>query len=216
MKVNELDGRNTFGNIFLEADGGLIITSARESMSRFLQTGARTIPKQLLQDARFERKFGCFVTLKQSDIKFSLRGCVGFPEPIHKLSRALTDASIAASSEDPRFPPVKLNELDDLLVEVSILSRPELIEVRSPMELAKKINIGVDGLIMKWDFGSGLLLPQVATEMKWDAEEFLTNLSLKSGAAPDQWLLPGTQVFKFRADIFTEISPNGKVLKAQG
>lgn len=198
--------------VFGLKDGELFVRSAREAVRTFLTRHEIVIPESLRNDPHYQSKLGCFVTLKCNDSENSLRGCIGFPEPVYKLSQALTEASIDSATEDPRFQPVTLDELDSLLVEVSVLTTPSLIEVKSQKELPSQINIGKDGLIMRWSFGSGLLLPQVATEQKWDAVEFLCNLSMKAGATPDQWLVPGTQIFKFQAQIFKEEEPNGKIV----
>jgi uncharacterized protein len=192
-------------------DGLILTQSARSAISSFLKTGKRTVPPSLISDPRFRQKMGCFVTLKESDMEKSLRGCIGFPEPIYELSKALTDAAIEAATGDPRFLPVKSDELPKLLLEVSLLTTPVQIKVERLQELPDKIAVGKDGLIMKWSFGSGLLLPQVATEYGWGAEEFLSNLSMKAGAPPDQWLIPGTSVYKFSALVFEENSPGADV-----
>ena len=134
-----------------------------------------------------------------------------FPEPVYKLIEALPQAAVYAATEDPRFPSVIPSELNSLLVEVSILTKPIRINVENPKEIPKKIQIGVDGLIMKWSFGSGLLLPQVASEFNWGAKEFLENLSIKAGAPPNQWSTAGTGIYKFQAQVFQETSPNGEV-----
>jgi uncharacterized protein (TIGR00296 family) len=193
-------------------DGEIFIAAAREAIKIYLGTHKIVTPEPLQNEPRYQCKLGCFVTLKQDDDENSLRGCIGFPEPIYKLSQALTEASVHCATQDPRFEPITLSELNSLIIEVSVLSRPTLIEVKSPKDLPSHIKIGKDGLIMRWSFGSGLLLPQVATEQKWDAEEYLTNLSMKAGAMPDQWLVPGTMVLKFQAQVFKELSPKGKVV----
>jgi uncharacterized protein (TIGR00296 family) len=100
-------------------------------------------------------------------------------------------------------------------VEVSVLTRPELIEVKSPDEYPKKIRIGRDGLIIESGFQSGLLLPQVPVEWKWDADEFLDNLCMKAGLAPGTWKEEGVRIYSFRSVIFSEESPGGEVA-AQG
>jgi uncharacterized protein len=196
---------------FGKEDGPILIQSARSAISSFLKTGKRLVPPSLTSDPRFGRKLGCFVTLKLNDAEKSLRGCIGFPDPVYELSRALAYAAIEAATGDPRFPPVKSDELPKLLLEVSLLTTPVQIKVGKPQELPNKITAGKDGLIMKWSFGSGLLLPQVATEYGWGAEEFLSNLSMKAGAPPDQWLVPGTLIYKFNALVFGENSPGANV-----
>ncbi|HZW57204.1 MAG TPA: TIGR00296 family protein [Nitrososphaerales archaeon] len=198
-------------NAFTKSDGQLLVGSVRDAISRYLQTRKVEIPKALLGDSRFENKMGCFVTLKANDSEKSLRGCIGFPEPVYKLSWALPHASVAAATEDPRFPPITLPEMENIVTEVSILTVPTQITGVSQREIPKYIRPGVDGLIMRWSYGSGLLLPQVATEYGWDTEEFLCNLSMKAGAPPDQWLVQGTQIYKFQALIFKECEPKGSV-----
>ena len=200
---------------FTSSDGSLLTTCSRDSISNYLKTGSMKVPALLQRDRRFEIKRGCFVTLSENTEERSLRGCVGFPEPIFKLSKALCEAAVSAATADSRFHPVKIDELDELLVEVSLLTAPSLIEVKSQKDLAKEIVVGRDGLIMRWTFGSGLLLPQVATEYNWDSEDFLANLSMKAGAPPDQWLVSGTLIYRFRAQVFSEESPKGRVVYSE-
>lgn len=190
--------------LFQDKDGPLLIGVARSAISNYLGTGKRVTPEVLRTDSRFRQKMGCFVTLRKNDPERSLRGCIGFPEPVYELSRALVEAAIEAATGDPRFPPVKKHELSQLLLEVSLLTKPVQIRVEKQQDLVSKIEVGKDGLIMKWALGSGLLLPQVATEFDWSAEDFLCNLSMKAGAPPDQWLVPGTLVYKFNALVFEE------------
>jgi hypothetical protein len=202
----------TEGEQIVSSDGALLVQAARESIAEFLKSKKILVPPTLSSVARFQQKLGCFVTLKDGGAGNALRGCIGFPEPVYKLSRGLPLAAIYAATEDPRFPPVDLSELNSLIIEVSILTKPVRIEVHSQTELPEKIEVGKDGLIMNWSFGSGLLLPQVATELHWDAIEFLENLSLKAGAQSNQWLIPGTAVSKFQALVFQEIMPRGAVV----
>jgi uncharacterized protein (TIGR00296 family) len=200
--------------MFDSSDGLLLIRAVRESIRTFLESRTIVIPSALSSDVRFEQKRGCFVTLKNADVGNTLRGCIGFPEPVYKLAKALSEAAVYAATEDPRFPPIELSELDSLLIEVSVLTKPVRIDVEEQSELPEKIEVGKDGLVMKWSQGSGLLLPQVATEYHRNAEEFLENLGLKSGSHSKQWLVPGTSVYKFQAQVFQELAPNGKVVPA--
>ena len=200
---------------FDSRDGSLIVNVARESIKSFLTDGKNAISSSASNDRRFQQRLGCFVTLKDNNSEKGLRGCIGFPEPVYRLSKALSEAAVHAATKDPRFPPIKSSELDNLLLEVSLLTKPIQISVKDQKELPSKIRIGEDGLIMKWSFGSGLLLPQVASEYGWDSIEFLNNLSMKAGAPPDQWLVPGAMIYKFAAQVFQEISPNGNVILTQ-
>jgi uncharacterized protein (TIGR00296 family) len=201
--------------LFSGRDGPPLIVGVREVIENYLETKRVSVPSWFSTDARFENKRGCFVTLKLNDSEKSLRGCVGFAEPVYALKTALPDASVNAATGDPRFPPVKKNEIDKLLLEINLLTPPVQLIVPKPTDLPQKIKIGKDGLIMKWSFGAGLLLPQVAREYGWNEEDFLCNLSVKAGAPPDQWLVPGTMIFRFRAQIFSEISPKGPVATSE-
>ncbi|MGD0804780.1 MAG: TIGR00296 family protein [Candidatus Bathyarchaeia archaeon] len=159
---------------------------------------------------------GVFVTLNTLiNGKSQLRGCIGYPYPIKPLVEAVNDVAYAAAFQDPRFPKLNRNELNEIIVEVSILTPPESIGVKKPEESPSAIKIGCDGLIVKRGGRSGLLLPQVATEWDWDSEEFLSQCCLKAGLSPDAWLIPGTEVFKFQAIIFAEETPGGDVKRLE-
>jgi uncharacterized protein len=143
---------------------------------------------------------GCFVTLHKNN---QLRGCIGFPKPIMPLCEQIIAASKAAAFEDPRFMPVVKNELKDLVIEISILTRPELIKVKDSDEYLKNIEIGKDGLIIQGE-SSGLLLPQVATEYNFDQKQFLECVSEKAGLDKSSWKDLKNKIYKFRAEIFSE------------
>ncbi|MDA4130513.1 MAG: TIGR00296 family protein [Thaumarchaeota archaeon] len=206
MKIENLSDA-----LFTELDGLFLVSSTRGIIEQHLAVKKYSIPTQFFTDERFGVKLGCFVSLKENNAEKSLRGCIGFPEPVYELRKALPEAAISAATRDPRFPPVEVNEMENLLLEISILTKPVELDAPSKKDLPKMIEIGRDGLILKWSFGSGLLLPQVAPEFGWNAEDFLCNLSLKAGAPPDQWLVPGTQIFRFGAQVFLENSPQGTV-----
>lgn len=143
---------------------------------------------------------GCFVTLHKNH---TLRGCIGFPKPIMPLYEQIIAASKAAAFEDPRFSPLTREELREVIIEISILTRPELIKVLAPSEYLEKIEIGRDGLIIRAE-NSGLLLPQVAVEFKMNAEQFLEALCEKAGLTKDGWKNPSVKIYKFHAEIFSE------------
>ncbi len=143
---------------------------------------------------------GCFVTLHKQQ---QLRGCIGFPKPIMPLYEQVIAATKAAAFEDPRFDPVNVKELKDIIIEISILTRPELIKVTDFKEYLQKIEVGRDGLIIQGE-SSGLLLPQVATEYHMDAKAFLESLCEKAGLAKDAWKDLKNKIYKFHAEIFAE------------
>jgi len=160
---------------------------------------------------KFNMKRGVFVTLNEYPSK-ELRGCIGYPEPVLPLKNALKDSALNAAFEDPRFEPLRKDELDHITIEVSLLTKPVKIDKKGE-EIAKEIMVGRDGLIVTKGFYRGLLLPQVATEYHWDVEEFLGQTCIKAGLSPGKWKEEGVIVEKFSAEIFYEISPNGKIVR---
>lgn len=155
---------------------------------------------------------GVFVTL--TDSSGELRGCIGLPYPVKPLIGATVHAAVGAATRDPRFPSVTPAELSSLKVEVSALTEPEVIEC-NPIDLPDHVRIGTDGLIVTELGRSGLLLPQVASEMKLTPDDFLSLTCEKAGLLSDAWLEPGVQVQRFQAEIFAEQSPRGVVGEAR-
>jgi AmmeMemoRadiSam system protein A len=157
---------------------------------------------------------GAFVTL--TDLDGGLRGCIGVPYPVKPLWEAVVHAAVGAATHDPRFPRVRAAELGSFRVEVSALTAPETLEYKS-LELPSHVRIGTDGLIVSGMGTSGLLLPQVATEMGLSPHEFLSLTCEKAGLTPDAWLSAGVEVQTFQAEVFAEATPRGVVgeLRAQ-
>ncbi len=160
----------------------------------------------------FEEKAGVFVTINTYPEKM-LRGCIGIPESIMPLCRAIKEAAISAC-HDPRFPDLREDELDNIVVEVTVLTPPQLIKCK-PEDYPKHVEIGKDGLIVERGWYKGLLLPQVAVEYKWDEEEFLSHTCMKAGLPPDAWLDRNTKVYKFQGEVFAEEKPHGKIIKIE-
>lgn len=160
----------------------------------------------------FAEPRGVFVTLNLAGTgEGGLRGCIGFPYPSFPLGRAIRQATVAAASEDPRFPPVSPRELDSIVVEVSVLTPPVELGATDRTKLPSKVRVGIDGLIVSNEATSGLLLPQVATDFGFDSAEFLTQTCLKAGLPPEAWLRSDTKVQAFQAEIFAEAEPRGEV-----
>ena len=157
----------------------------------------------------FSRKQGAFVTIHTYP-EHELRGCIGIPLPIMSLKDAIAEGARSAT-QDPRFPPLSEDELDNILVEVTVLTEPELILVDKPMDYLSEIEIGRDGLIVEQGFYKGLLLPQVPVEQGWDKEEFLSHTCMKAGLMPDAWFDKNTKVYRFSGQVFTEIKPRGEI-----
>jgi len=201
------------GNVYKIKDewGEFLVRLARKAIEEYLNSGREIEPPENTPPELWG-KMGVFVTLNRSNVPptQALRGCIGFPYPIYPLVKASIKAAIYAAVDDPRFPPVELDELNNLRIEVSVLTPPEPIE-GPPRERPKKIKVGRDGLIVKKGIYSGLLLPQVPIEWGWDEEEFLSETCWKAGLPPDCWLDKDTEVYRFTAEIFEEEYPNGPV-----
>ena len=190
-------------------DGKILVKTARLIVTEYLKNRSKIKLDQSFE-SNFSFKSGVFVTLNTA---MGLRGCVGFPLPDKKLYNALSEAVIAAATEDPRFPPVNVDELDQITFEVTVLTPPEVIHISDTMEYPSKIKVGRDGLIVKHGFNSGLLLPQVSVEYGWTEEEFLSHTCEKAGLPENCWKDKETQVQKFEGIVFKEETPNGKVVR---
>jgi len=107
------------------------------------------------------------------------------------------------------------SELGNCTIEISVLTVPEIVKVSDPKEYPTKIKVGKDGLIMEYGYYSGLLLPTVPVEQKWDEEDFLSQTCYKAGLPLDMWLSPKVRIYKFQSQVFKEEKPNGKVIEVE-
>ena len=195
--------------IITDNDGQNLVKSARKIVTEFLKDGTRSsLPKDFQE--KFSFKSGVFVTLNNP---LGLRGCIGYPLPDKKLFNALEEASIAAATEDPRFPSVQFEELDSITFEVTVLTPPKKIEVNEPSEYPSKIKVGQDGLIVKFGYNSGLLLPQVPVEYGWNEKEFLEYTCEKAGLPKEYWKKNEIEIKKFQGIVFKETEPLGEIIQ---
>ena len=192
-------------------EGKFLVELARKAVEEYLKSRKRisaseNISEKLLQPC------GVFVTINTiRDGEKELRGCIGYPYPTTSLVQAVIESAISSATQDPRFYPLSLSDLDNVVFEISVLTPPQLIEVKKPSEYLPKIMVGKDGLIVERGMFKGLLLPQVPVEWEWDEEEFLCQCCTKAGLPPDCWLLENTKIYKFQAIIFEEEKPRGEV-----
>jgi uncharacterized protein len=187
-------------------EGKILVRFARHCVESYFSSRPINMPEA----DKFTDKRGVFVTLNEIG---KLRGCIGFPEPVYPLKRAIIESARAAALKDPRFPPVTQNELEDINFEVSVLTKPELIEVERPEEYLDKIEVGKHGLIIKNMYYSGLLLPQVFTEYDCTPKQALEMVCQKAGLDEDAWKEPESKIYSFQAQIFEEEEPNGKIIE---
>ncbi|RLF12303.1 MAG: TIGR00296 family protein [Thermoprotei archaeon] len=201
------------------AEGEFLVRLARRAVEAYLMEGRQIKPPPDTPERLLEKR-GVFVTINSFEslegrVYKRLRGCIGYPEPIVPLVEATIDAAISSATSDPRFYPLTVKELSNVVFEVSVLTPLELIKVSRPSDLPKKIKVGRDGLVVERGIFKGLLLPQVAVEWGWDEETFLSEACMKAGLFPDAWLIEGTKVYKFEAEIFEELEPSGRVIRKE-
>ena len=137
---------------------------------------------------------GAFVTLR---VGGDLRGCIGYPDSDRVLVDVVEQCAISAAVSDPRFPAVRAAEWPLIDLEISVLGPIE------PVGDIGEIEIGRHGLIAELGRRRGLLLPQVAIEWKWDAEELAANTCAKAGLPRNAWR-NGAKLYKFEAEVFAE------------
>jgi uncharacterized protein len=184
-------------------DGTKAVQFARQMLEEYVRKERTSSPNL---GKAFHQKQGVFVTLHTFP-NHELRGCIGIPLPIMTLRDAITE-SAQSVTRDPRFPPLAETELDMIIVEVTVLTKPELIKVKQPQDYPGRIDIGRDGLIVEQSIFKGLLLPQVPVEQEWDKEEYLSHTCMKAGLPPDAWFEKTTKISKFQGQIFTETKPH--------
>ena len=191
--------------------GEYLVRAARMSIELYLKNPHfdRDIIKNTLKN--FNEHNGLFVTLEYY-MTHELRGCIGFIGKNQEVKDSIVDAALSAAFEDPRFIPISLHELDNLIIEVSILS--EMIKIKGGIEkILRAVKIGRDGLMIKYGIYSGLLLPNVPVDEGWNAKEFLENVCIKAGLKKDYWSYPNVDLYIFQTQRFKETDPNGKVVE---
>jgi uncharacterized protein (TIGR00296 family) len=196
-------------------EGSMLIDFTRENIEFFLKNDRRIpVPDEIKQ--KFADNYGAFVTLNKFNVSGNpLRGCIGYVEPTYSLYDVIHKVSISSAIEDPRFPSVTLKEMDDIIIELSILTPPKQIEVNDPKEYLEKIVIGRDGLIAERGMRRGLLLPQVPVDhdRNWDVPTFLSHTCQKAWLPEDAWEDLDTKIYSFQAILFEEKTPRGKVVR---
>jgi len=191
--------------------GEKLVKLARSTVERTIKDRNLRIVK--IVDEALNEKTGVFVTILTFPER-TLRGCVGFPRGDMSLLEAVQKAAVASAFEDQRFPKLKEEELKKVIFEVSVLTKPESIQVKDPKEYAEKIEVGKDGLILQNGPFYGLLLPQV-WELIPTVEEFLQHLCYKASLTSDWLYDENTRIFKFRVQAFQETEPDGDVVEVK-
>jgi AmmeMemoRadiSam system protein A len=174
-----------------------LLTAAWESVAACVAGGQLAVsPPADLPPAS-----GVFVTLKHHG---RLQGCLGTLESLQDLGQEVVRCAADAARIDPRFPPVTADQLPGLSVEISVLGPLEPIEVGRPW--SECVVIGRHGLVIERGRRRGVLLPQVATERQWTAEQFLRQTCIKAGLDAEAYR-HGATVYRFEAEVFGVESP---------
>ena len=196
-------------------EGVYLVRLARSSIEEYFEKGERIKPSDV-PSKKLLRKGMVFTTLETMDPttrRTSLRGCIGFLSPVYSLVEAVVESALEAAFNDPRFPPVEPWEMGNIVVEVTVLSLPEPINVHDRWELPRRIVIGRHGLVVEKGWFKGTLLPVVPVEYCWDEETFLAETCLKAGLRPDCWLDPSTRVYHYEGRAFKEVAPRGVIIE---
>jgi len=198
--------------VYTQADGEFLVRTARKAIKKYIEENQilaiSNIPPNL------QNKTGVFVTIRKQDNHGDvLRGCIGHITSDVSLLEITIDSAIHSATRDPRFQPVTSCELKTSIIEVTILTPLELINVNNPSDYLNEIEIGHHGLLIEKDSHKGVLLPQVPIEWNWDSEEFLIQLCRKAGLSPDSWCMNDTKIYRFSSKIYKELSPNGEIVQ---
>ncbi len=176
---------------------------AREARDPALARYARECVRNALGGARpeppagaaFDEPRATFVTLYR---RGELQGCIGSLAPRRSLVEDVAHNALAAAFDDPRGLPLELEDVDDLDVEVSILSPMEPLAADDEAAAIAALRPFVDGVLLRYGRRQGTFLPQVWESLP-DPAEFLAHLKLKAGLAPDFWA-PGIELARYTVE----------------
>jgi AmmeMemoRadiSam system protein A len=187
---------------FTGEQGQLLVRLARQTISKKL--GRQTqVPDDLetaLASDIYQQHHGTFVTLKK---KGQLRGCIGSLAAYEPIADGIRQNAVNAAFRDPRFRPLSDAELDEIQVEISILSDPKPLAYTDSEDLIKKLRVHVDGVILRKGSASATFLPQVWEQLP-DPRQFLSQLCLKAGLTKDAWIKSKPEISTYQVEYFEE------------
>ncbi len=183
-----------------ETERRYLFRVARESIAHAAQ-GHEPLPIDLeAVPERLQRDGASFVTLNK---RGRLRGCIGSLEASGPLILDVQENAVGAALRDPRFPPVRPEEVDELAIEISVLTLPERLHYDSVDELFNELRPGVDGVVIECGWQRATFLPQVWDKLP-DKEQFLERLCLKAGLAPEAYRGQDLDVWTYRVEKLQE------------
>ena len=178
----------------------ILLRLAREAMIRGVKGEAlpaldlSSLPLPLREEG------SSFITLTMGG---HLRGCIGSLEPSQSLAQDVRDHAVAAALNDPRFPAVREEEVDQIQIEVSRLTRPVPLDYKDAEDLLSKLHPFVDGVILRDAYHRATFLPQVWEKVP-EPTEFMDNLCYKMGLEPDLWRRKHFEVLTYQVEDFHE------------
>ncbi len=184
---------------FTPEERQMLLRLARKSVMA-AATGGEAPSDDRAAPAKFHERRACFVTLTRNGV---LRGCIGSLRPEESLYQAVISRAKAAAIEDPRFDPVRPDEVDKIAIEISVLTLPEPLAFSSPRDLLEKLRPGIDGVVLSINGSTATYLPQVWEQLP-DKRRFLRELSQKAGLPPDAWMSPDATVRTYQVEAFHE------------
>jgi AmmeMemoRadiSam system protein A len=183
-----------------EEQGQILVKLARQTIEERLNKRSIKVDPDSMVDSAFKEKRGTFVTLT---INKQLRGCIGNLDSTDPIVDGIERNAVNAAFRDPRFPPLKADELDRVDIEVSILTEPQPLEYRDSKDLLSKLRVNVDGVILRKGSASATFLPQVWEQLP-QPEKFLSHLCSKAGLPADTWKKGNLDILTYQVQCFEE------------
>ncbi len=181
--------------------GKFLIDLARNTILKELGIPEqKDLDEEMEKNELLNRKAGVFVTIYKNN---DLRGCIGNILPEKSIIEGVKDNAINAAFRDPRFPPLSKHEVDDIKIEVSVLSPPEKLEYDGPQDLIKKLRPNIDGVIIQKGWAKATFLPQVWEKLP-NPKDFLTHLCFKAGLYGNAWQKEPLEVYTYEVVAFEE------------
>ncbi len=190
-------------NELTNEEGNSLLNIARASISHKFNINKKDKNnkyKDQLKNKHLYEKRGVFVTLHKNK---QLRGCIGTIEPVQSIIDGIKDNAINAAFKDPRFPPLRFDELVDTDIEISILTKPVTLEYTDYKDLLSKLKPSIHGVILKKDYTRATFLPQVWEQLP-DTKDFLSQLCKKADLAPGEWKKENIEIMVYQVQCFNE------------
>lgn len=183
----------------------ILLKLAREALEHVVRGSQLPALDLRLYPPRLSLPGASFVTLRRGG---ELRGCIGGLHACQPLAEDVRQHAAAAATQDYRFPRLSPHELDEVSIEISVLTEPRPLEYTSPQELLERLRPGIDGVVLQYGVNRATFLPQVWESIS-DPAEFLSMLCRKMGAHPDLWCTHRLTVLTYEVDEFKEGASGG-------